>query len=245
MTHGNVTETNTDTGFQHLWNLLGVPAVVVGAAFVLGGALVLGVLYTPSFPEQKFGALAQKIMYLHVPFAIVSFVAFFIGFCFAVSYLYTERLWHNDMSRSFVEGGFLYSIGVLLSGPLWARPVWGVWWSFEPRLNTFLIMWCLYAVYFLIPPFLEDRRIRERFRGIMAVLGFLTVPLVYFSVDMIAAQFQNHPQRDLEMASSMVWTLRGAMLGLFLLLIGLAWTRYRICRLRRKRYRQLIGAEES
>ncbi len=233
------------SSFETYWNRIGIPVIAVLGGLIFAGSLVVGVIYTPMFPKDQFGALAQKIMYLHVPFAIVSFVAFFFGFCSAAWYLYSERNWYNDISHSFVEVGFLYSLGVLLSGPLWARPVWGVWWSEEPRLNTFLIMWCLYAVYFLIPPFLQDRNIRERFRGIMAVLGFLTVPLVYYSVDMIAAQKQNHPQRGLEMEPSMVWTLRGVMLGLFLLMICLSWTRYRVLRLERNRYLRIIGADDS
>ncbi len=241
---GGIDRTDNTSGGIGLWNRAGVPVVALLAGVLFACSLVVGLMYTPLFPKDQFGALAQKIMYLHVPFAIVSFVAFFIGFCLAGGYLFSNRVRYNDMSRAFVEVGFLYSAGVLLSGPLWARPVWGVWWSFEPRLNTFLIMWCLYAVYFLIPPFLENRDLRERFRGIMAVLGFLTVPLVYFSVNLIAPEYQNHP-RDPDMVASMAWTLRLTMLSLFFLLICLGWTRYRVLRLNRRRYLRMIGGEPS
>lgn len=226
------------------WHSVGVQGTAVVAMLLLGVALVMALLYTPLFSEDEFGALAQKIMYLHVPFAIISFVAFFAGFVMALSFLFTDKKWYDDFSRACIDVGFLYSLAVLVSGPLWARPVWGVWWSFEPRLNTFLIMWCIYAGYFLLPPFLDGIEVKEKFRSVVAILGFLMIPVVYYSVDMIAAEFQNHPQRDLELASSMVWTIRLTMISLFLMFLCLSWLRFRIFRLKRKLYRRMIGVIE-
>lgn len=227
-----------------LWHAFGVQTAAVLALIVFSAALCMAIIYTPRFPADEFGALAQKIMYLHIPFAIVSFVAFFFGFVAALVFQYKDEKTYDDYSRACIEIGFLYSLAVLVTGPLWARPVWGVWWSFEPRLNTFLIMWCIYAGYFLIPPFLDGIEVKEQFRSVMAILGFLMVPVVYYSVDMIAAEFQNHPQRDLEMASSMVWSIRLVMISLFLLFLCLSWTRFRIFRLKRKLYRRMIGVLE-
>ncbi len=237
-------DTSVRKQLLQLWHSWGVQFTAVLALVVFSIAMCLALIYTPRFPADEFGALAQKIMYLHIPFAIVSFVAFFFGFVSALVFQYKKQKVYDDYSRACIEIGFLYSLAVLVSGPLWARPVWGGWWSFEPRLNTFLIMWCMYAGYFLIPPFLEGLEVKEQFRTVMAILGFLMVPVVYYSVDMIAAEFQNHPQRDLEMAASMVWSIRLVMIALFLLFLCLSWTRFRVFRLKRKLYRRMIGVLE-
>ncbi len=219
----------------------GFRILAVTSLLLLMGGLIMSAGYTPSFPKEEYGGLAHKIMYLHVPFAIVSFAGFFLGFCGSVAHLSVGRDVYHDLSRASIEAGFLFSIGVIISGPLWARPVWGVWWSFEPRLNTFLIMFALYAGYFLVPPFLNRLELRDRFRSVLGVINFLTVPMVYLSVHMIDPAKQNHPTNP-ELTGSMTWTLRLNMLTFFLLLLCLGWIRYRTLRMERRIYRRKIGA---
>lgn len=219
----------------------GPPLLGLLSFLAISLGLYMGLISAPSFPEEEFGGIAHRIMYIHIPFAINSFAAFFVGFAAAILYFWTDRLVYQHASRASVEVGFLFSIGVLLSGPLWARPVWGVWWSFsEPRLNSFLIMWAIFAVYFIIPPFLNVRRIRDRCRAAIAVVGFVTVPFVYYSVEMISAEQQLHPVNP-EMEGVMTWAIRTVMLGLFLLFLAIAWVRFRQFKLHRWIYRKKTG----
>lgn len=236
-----------------------INASLFGSFGLLVVGLILAILVTKTVPKVPAGGWAQKIIYIHVPFAIGSFIAFFFGFVAATVYLINRdrdsslfsipTVSFVDMMKAFVEVGFLYSCAVLLTGPLWAKPVWGAFWSFEPRLNTFAIMWSIYAVYFVVTPFIQENTVRRTFQAVWVILGFLTVPMVYLSVKMIPDRQQLHPasdDRNLQSIESMTVLL--ILAGFFLLFVALSWLRFRMLSMDRylkwaEREKRVAGSE--
>jgi len=154
--------------------LVGVLAAVFGDTVLLPfGSYV---------PTESTMGIVQRIFYFHLPAALTSFLAFFVAFVASLGYLARRRLVWDRVASASVEIGVLFCTMVLVTGPLWARPVWGAWWPWEPRLTTTLLLWLLYLSYLLLRGFTESREQRARFSAVLGVLAFLDVPVVYFSV---------------------------------------------------------------
>ncbi|MBI2845273.1 MAG: cytochrome c biogenesis protein CcsA [Chloroflexi bacterium] len=171
----------------------------------LAGALAAIFLYAPT--ERVMG-IVQKIFYFHVPSAWLAYLAFFIVFVSSILYLAERargfsisllirlfpparaslRSWvkarpWDRLALSAAEIGVLFATLVLITGPLWARPVWGIWWTWDARLTTTLILWFIYVAYLVLRANIDDRERRARFSAVLGIIGFLDVPLVHFSVE--------------------------------------------------------------
>lgn len=142
--------------------------------------LYMSFLYAPT---EKFMGHIQRIMYFHVPSAFVAFAAFGIVFGAGIMYLYTKNKKWDYLALSSAEIGVVFTTFVLISGSLWARPVWNAWWVWDdPRLVTSLILWFMYIAYLMIRTSVKgDERLRK-FAAVFGIIGFIDVPLVYFSV---------------------------------------------------------------
>ena len=149
------------------------------ALALVGASLWMVVARAPV--EAQMGVV-QKIVYLHVPSAIAATLAFFLTFAASIAYLANERDWRWDaVAASSCEVGMIFSTVVLVSGPLWARSAWNTWWTWEPRLTSFLIMWILYGGYHIVRSSVAAGARRD----VSAVLGivlFVSVILTYMSV---------------------------------------------------------------
>lgn len=151
------------------------------AAIAVPLALQQAFLAAP--PEQKMGVV-QRIFYFHVPSAMMAFLG--VGLCAVLSALY---LWKRDRrfdiaAEAAAELGVLFCTIVLVTGPLWARPVWGVYWTGEVRLTSTLILWLLFVGYLLLRSSAGgDRDQTARFAAIVAIIGALDVPIIYKSVE--------------------------------------------------------------
>lgn len=164
-------------------------AVLTGAAFVaMIAALYMALLYAPT--EATMGDV-QRIFYFHVPSAWVAFLAFFLVFAFSLVYLFQRRKKWDTLAASSAEVGVLFCTLVLLTGPLWAKPAWGVWWTWDARLTLTLVLWLIYVAYIMLRHYLSDPERRATFAAVLGIIGFLDVPLVYFSIRWWRTQ---HPQ---------------------------------------------------
>lgn len=177
----------------------------MGALWVLYAAVLvsaaLWAVFQAPVAEPTTGGIAQKIFYFHVSAAWVAFLGFFIAAGYACAHLLTDES-RPDLMRaraagcySAVEVSFVFLSLVLLTGPVWARPVWGVWWRWEPRLTTFLIMWVCYAAALVVRAQMPRREMRDRMMSVYAIAAFLNVPLVYASVLFWREENQMHPRR--------------------------------------------------
>ena len=153
----------------------------------LGGALavaMIAALYMAciSAPrEQTMGDL-QRIFYFHVPSGIVGLLAFAVNFCASLMYLIKkDRKW-DSLALASTEVGVMFFTIVLVTGPIWAKPVWFVWWTWSPRLTSSLLLWMLYIAYMLVRNYVPDPERRATMSAVFGIVAFLDAPIVWFSI---------------------------------------------------------------
>lgn len=156
-------------------NLIGFASLVL---FVV--AIYMAFVYAPL--EVSMGPV-QKIFYFHVAFAWTSFIAFFVTFAASCAYLATRTRFWDTVAASSVELGVAFSCIILTTGPIWARPVWGAYWTWDPRLVTTLILLFIYSAYLMLRGAIDEESKRARYSAVLGIIGFLDVPIVYFSVN--------------------------------------------------------------
>ena len=188
-------------------------------------ALYMALFYAPR--EVTMGD-AQRIFYFHVPSAWVGFLAFFIVFIASLMYLWKrERKW-DALALSAAEIGVVFTTLVLLTGPLWAKKAWGAFWVWDARLTTTLILWMIYVGYLMLRNSAEGER-RARFAAVLAIVGFLDVPIIYLSVELWRTM---HPTLLIGepggLAPEMTQTLMVALLSFTLLFVFLLIQRVRL-----------------
>ncbi len=135
-------------------------------------------IYVPT--ESSMG-IVQRIFYFHAPSAISAFVAFTVTFVCSIRFLARQRWWHDRVAYCAAEVGVLLTTIVLITGPIWARPVWNTWWSWDPRLTTTLVLWFIYAGYLMLRNYTGEEQRAARFAAVFAIVGFVDVPIVYMA----------------------------------------------------------------
>ncbi len=155
---------------------------------ILGVVALAGMLVAPYFAliyasVEKEQKLAQKIFYFHVPSAWVSFLGFFIVFVASVLYLWKKERIYDLWASAAAEVGVLFCTLVLLTGPIWAKPIWNAWWVWDARLTTTLVLWLIYVAYLMLRSYGGDAAQNAKFRAVLGIVGFLDVPLIYESVN--------------------------------------------------------------
>lgn len=143
--------------------------------------LIIG-LYSVFFyaPIERVQGVVQKIFYIHVPSAWVSYLAFFIVFIASIIFLISSRPLWDTIAYCSAEVGVIFNTMVLITGPFWGKPIWGTWWSWDPRLTTTLILWLIYLTYLTLRAYGGPGS--SRYAAVLGVVGFLDVPLVHVSV---------------------------------------------------------------
>lgn len=160
-----------------LWDRL-TAATGVLTALAMALTLYLGLVYAPTDANQ---GPAQRIFYFHVPAAWVGFLAFFVVFVSSIAYLRTRRPGWDAIARSSAEIGLLFTTIMLVTGSIWAKPVWGTWWSWDPKLTTSLILWFIYLGYLMLRAYAPTREQGARYAAVLGIVGFVDVPIVYLA----------------------------------------------------------------
>jgi heme exporter protein C len=125
---------------------------------------------------------AQRIIYFHVPCAWISMVAFLVTMFGSIGYLLTsQRKWDN-LAVSSAELGIVFTLAAMASGSIWAKPAWNVWWTWDPRLTTYTVMFLLYVGYFMLRSAMDDPARRARFAAVFGIFAFLSVPITFMSI---------------------------------------------------------------
>ena len=130
--------------------------------------------------EVTMGAV-QRIFYFHLPSAAVAFLAFAVSAGASVAYLIGRNLRWDRWAVSAAEIGVVFCSVVLVTGPIWAKPVWGIWWTWDARLTATFVLWLIYVSYLVLRGFLEEPARRATISAVLSILGFLDVPLVYMA----------------------------------------------------------------
>lgn len=151
-------------------------AILVCLAMLM--ALFCIFLFAPT--EATMGDV-QRIFYFHVPAAWASFLGILFLFVFSLLFLSSQRREWDICASSAAEVGAVFCTMVLISGPLWAKAVWGIYWTWDARLTSFFVLWLIYIGYLLLRKLLESPLQRARLSAVFGILGAMDVPVVYFS----------------------------------------------------------------
>jgi heme exporter protein C len=129
-------------------------------------------------PTERIMGDVQRIFYLHVPLAISAYLGFSIVFVASIMFLWRKNLFWDTVAYTAAEVGVLFSTLVIITGSFWARPVWNVWWTWDPRLLTMFILWFIYVGYFILRKGIPERMKKARYSAVLGIIGFLDVPIV-------------------------------------------------------------------
>ncbi|MFQ5860676.1 MAG: cytochrome c biogenesis protein, partial [Dehalococcoidia bacterium] len=165
-----------------------------GVLLVLTGVLMLVNLYLIFLwaPTDAILGEVQRVFYFHVPIAFVSLMAFFVVFLGSVLYLLRGTRRWDILAHSAAEVGVLFTTLTLITGSIWARPIWGVWWTWDPLLTTTLILWLIYVGYLMLRAYAPTLAQGARFSAVLGIVGFVDVPIVYFAANWWRSV---HPER--------------------------------------------------
>lgn len=151
------------------WATLGLLLIAIGLVFFYA-------------PRERVMGEVQRIFYFHVASAWVSMLAFFVTLVAGLLYLRTANRPWDRLGHASVEVGLVFTLMTLLSGSIWARPIWNTWWTWDPRLTTYTILALIYVAYLMLRQGIEDPARRARFAAVYGILGFVSVPLTFFSI---------------------------------------------------------------
>jgi heme exporter protein C len=154
---------------------------ILGVLVCLGIAIALWMALIQAPREATMGDL-QRIFYFHVASAIAGMMSFAVNFVASLIYVIKKKRWWDNLALSAAEIGVMFFSIVLITGPIWAKPVWFVWWTWSPRLTLSLVLCLLYAAYLLIRKYIEDPERRAMVSSVFGIIAFLDVPLVWFSI---------------------------------------------------------------
>lgn len=192
------------------------------------GVMLVTYLALEWAPLESTEGHVQRIFYVHVPVSWCAFVAFFVVFVASIVFLIKRDERWDWLAVSAAELGLLMTTLSLISGIIWGRPTWGVWWVWDPRLTSTLLMWMIYVAYLMVRAYSSEVGRGSRLAAVIGIIGFADVPVVYYSV----VWWQNiHPQPviqpgDLELTESMGMVLLISMLVFTLLLFYLISRRF-------------------
>ena len=161
-------------------------AFIVFTLGLLGFSTYQALFVAPT--EQTMGDV-QRIFYYHVPSAWTAGVCFFVNFLASVVYLWKRNLASDALAAASAEVGVAFCTIVLITGPIWARPVWGIWWTWDARLTTTLVLWLIYVSYLVLRRFSAGGQ-TQVLAAALAIFGFVDVPIVYMSIRWFRTQ---HP----------------------------------------------------
>ena len=149
---------------------------------------------TPMVPDQHW---AQKIFYVHVPSAWVGFLSYLIVMIAGIMFFLNKNDYWDTVGLAAAEIGTLFITLVLITGPIWATPIWGKPWIWEPRLTTTFILFLIYIGYFMIRSFGGHVERVKRYAAAIGIIAFLDVPIIFVSVQFWAPEIQSHPQVEM------------------------------------------------
>ena len=171
---GNEVRTTRWLGIEPLGRLAGLlalPALAVG--------LYLGLVWAP--PDAMMGNV-QRVMYVHFPSWIATALAYVTAFVCSVLYLARRRESLDHLAQAGVEVGVLFNTTGLITGSIWGRPTWGVWWTWDPRLTTTAILLLIYVGYLAVRRLPDNPSRRARWAAVVGIVGFADIPVVHLSV---------------------------------------------------------------
>jgi len=142
-------------------------------------------------PQEATMGEVQRIFYIHVSSAWTAFLAYFLVFLGSVGYLWEHSPGADLLAQAAGEVGFVFCSAVLVTGPLWAKPVWGIWWTWDARLTLTFVLWLLFVSYLMLRRYVSSPGRAETLAAVVGIIGFVDVPIDYMAIRWWRTQ---HPQ---------------------------------------------------
>lgn len=203
-------------------------------------------------PLERVMGQVQRVFYFHVAANWIGMLSFAIAALCGIAYLVSRKEKWDRLQVAAVELGLAFSITGIVSGSIWARPIWNTWWTWDPRLVSVTIMVLVYFAYLMLRQGIEDPERRARFAAVYAALGFLSVPLTFLSIRLfrtihpqVIGKSDPSAQGTFDMTPEMVHTLLFSIFAYTLLYIVLLWHRTRLEGLRRQLEQRKAHLESS
>jgi heme exporter protein C len=210
--------------------LLLILDIITVSLFVVATAMVF--FYAPM--EVVMGQV-QRVFYYHVASAWVGMLGFMVSAVAGIGYLRTgKRSWDN-ISLASVEISVVFLIIAIITGSIWARPIWNTWWTWDPRLTTTTIMVLIYAAYLMLRSGIEDPDRRARFGAVYAIIGFISVPLTFLSIrifrtihPVVIGSSDPGAEGSFDMSTRMLQTFFFSLIVFSFIFADLLWHRTRL-----------------
>src|SRR6266700_4913942 len=197
--------------------LAAVAVMLVAAGFIF--------LYAP---EDGLQGPVQRIFYLHVSSAIAAYGCFAVVLLGGIVYLWKDSLAADRLARAGAVVGVVFTTVTLVMGMLWAKPIWGTYWTWDARLTSTLVLWIIYAGYLMVRRLAEPGRQAARFAAVVGIFGFFDVPVVHFSVTWWRTQHPGPIIVNDALPAQMLATFLFTMACTLVLAGVMVWIRYRI-----------------
>lgn len=209
--------------------------ITVLALLCLVGIYIRALAFTPMEATQ---GLAQKIFYLHVPAAWATFLAFGVTGVLSILYLWLKDRRLDLAAEASAEVGVALSVVLLTTGPIWGKPIWGTWWTWDARLTSTLFLFLLFVGYLLLRGAVTDPQVRARFSAVIGIMGLVLMPFIHLTVYLFRTL---HPSPIVLKPSApslpgvMLVTLLSSFAVFTVLYVGLVMQRYALGALRELR----------
>lgn len=192
-------------------------------------------------PTERVMGDVQKVFYFHVAAGWVGMLGFLVAAGAGVFYLAKGDPKMDIIGLSAVEIGMTFAFINIVSGSIWARPIWNTWWTWDPRLTTATIMELIYAAYLMLRSGIEDPNRRARFGAVYAIIGFISVPMTFLSARLfrtihpvVVGSNQPGAEGSFDMSPAMLQTFMFSLFTFSLVFIDILWHRIRLGRLAEK-----------
>lgn len=204
--------------------------------FALSLALIIYTIYLVFLrvPTDANLGISQRIFYIHVPIAWLGMISIVIVAIASAMYLWTKDNKWDDLAYSTAEYGIMFATLIIITGAIWAKPVWGVWWTWDSKLTTTLILWFIYASYLIIRAYVPKGIQQARYAAVIALIGAIDAPIIYLATEWWRTAHPHYVIGPLEESGGLDPQMRTAflvsMVAFTVLYIFLLSNRYKIRR---------------
>ena len=197
-------------------------ALLISGALLMAFTLYLVYFWVPT--EQNLG-VSQRIFYFHVPLGWIGMVSIIVVAVASILHLATGRQKWDDLSYSTAELGVIYASLILVTGAIWGKPVWGVWWTWDPKLTTTLVLWFIFVGYLMVRAYGPAGGQGKRFASVIALIGAIDAPIIYKATDWWRSA---HPDNNIpsDLDSRMLLTLLVSVVTFTVIYLYLLMERY-------------------
>ena len=200
--------------------------LLVGSALMMALTLYMVFIWVPT--EQNLG-VSQRIFYFHVPLGWIGMVSIMVVAVASILHLVTGKQSWDDLAYSTAEIGIIFASLILVTGSVWAKPVWGVWWTWDAKLTTTLVLWFIYVGYLMVRAYGPAGTQGRRFASVIALIGAIDAPIIYKATDWwLSAHPENNIPSDLN--GQMLLTLLVSVLTFTIMYVYLLIERYSLRR---------------